>query len=161
MHNYIWCPIYIPSLMIIGSVVSEELRWQDFGTDGQTDGVTALLDLLSPLATQVKTVWDIKPIWYSSWRRIIQNNFQHFNRHKFRPPDDSFEHFRNLTSDPSSTYISIANYGGYRKPNIWTLNTKITPHEIDVCIHKLKYYKNAGKDNLINEYFFPNLATYM
>ena len=38
MHNYIWCPIYIPSFMIIGSVVSEELRWQDFGTDRQTDG---------------------------------------------------------------------------------------------------------------------------
>ena len=38
MHNYIWCPIYIPSFMIIGSVVSEELRWQDFGTDGRTDG---------------------------------------------------------------------------------------------------------------------------
>ena len=39
MHiNYIWCPIHIPSFMIIGSVVSEELRWQDFGTDGQTDG---------------------------------------------------------------------------------------------------------------------------
>ena len=58
MHNIIWCPIYIPSYMIIGSVVSEELRWQDFGTDGQTDRrtdrVTALLDLLSPLATQVK-----------------------------------------------------------------------------------------------------------
>ena len=54
MHNYIWCPIYKPSIMIIGSVVSEELRWQDFGTDGQTDGVTALLDLHSPSATQVK-----------------------------------------------------------------------------------------------------------
>ena len=38
MHNYIWCPIYIPSYMIIGSVVSEKLRWQDFGTDGRTDG---------------------------------------------------------------------------------------------------------------------------
>ena len=42
MHNYIWCPIYIPSFMIIGSVVSEELQWQDFGmarqTDGRTDG---------------------------------------------------------------------------------------------------------------------------
>ena len=37
MHNYIWCPIYIPSFMIIGSVVLE-LRWQEFGTDGQTDG---------------------------------------------------------------------------------------------------------------------------
>ena len=32
------CSIYIPSFMIIGSVVSEELRWQDFGTDGRTDG---------------------------------------------------------------------------------------------------------------------------
>ena len=53
MHNYIWCPIYIPSFMKIGSVVSEELWWQDFGTDGQTDGVTRLLYLLSPLATQV------------------------------------------------------------------------------------------------------------
>ena len=40
MHNFIWCPIYIPSFMIIGSVVSEELRWQDFGTDGGTDGRT-------------------------------------------------------------------------------------------------------------------------
>ena len=40
MHNYILCPIYIPSFMIIGSVVSEELRWQDFGTDGQTDRQT-------------------------------------------------------------------------------------------------------------------------
>ena len=50
MHNYIWCPVCIPRFMIIGSVVSEELRWQDFGTDGQTDRVTALLDLLSPLA---------------------------------------------------------------------------------------------------------------
>ena len=34
MHNY------IPSFMIIGSVVSEELRWQDFGMDGRTDGRT-------------------------------------------------------------------------------------------------------------------------
>ena len=39
-HNYISCPIYIPSFMIIGAVVSEELRWQDFGTDGQTDRQT-------------------------------------------------------------------------------------------------------------------------
>ena len=65
MHNYIWCPIYIPSFLIIGSVVSEELRWQGFGTDGQadeqTDGVTVLLDLLSPSATQVKMIeiWNI------------------------------------------------------------------------------------------------------
>ena len=57
MHNYVWCPIYIPSFMIIGSVVSEELRWQDFGTDERTDRVTALLDLLSPSATQVKNLW--------------------------------------------------------------------------------------------------------
>ena len=34
----IWCYIYITSFMIIGSVVSEELQWQDFGTDGRTDG---------------------------------------------------------------------------------------------------------------------------
>ena len=62
MHNYIWCPIYIPSFMIIGSVVSEELRWQDFGTDG----VTALLDLLSPLATQVK-----KPIYFIFLKSVL------------------------------------------------------------------------------------------
>ena len=37
MHNTIWCSIYIPSFMIIGSVVSEELRWQG-QTDGRTDG---------------------------------------------------------------------------------------------------------------------------
>ena len=30
-------------------------RQTDGRTDGQTDGVTALLDLLSPSATQVKT----------------------------------------------------------------------------------------------------------
>ena len=65
MHNYIWCPIYIPSFMIIGSVVSEELRWKGFGTNGQTDGVTALLDLLSPLATQVKTKDHWKSAIYS------------------------------------------------------------------------------------------------
>ena len=40
MHNTIWCPIYIPSFMKIGSVVSEEVRWQDFGTDGRTDGLS-------------------------------------------------------------------------------------------------------------------------
>ena len=38
MHNYIWCPIYMQSFMIIGSVVSEELRWQGFGMNGRTDG---------------------------------------------------------------------------------------------------------------------------
>ena len=36
--------------MISGSGVAMTRLW-----DGQTDGVTALLDLLSPLATQVKT----------------------------------------------------------------------------------------------------------
>ena len=44
--------------MKIGSVVSEEFamtRFWDGRTDGQTDGVTALLDLISPSATQVKT----------------------------------------------------------------------------------------------------------
>jgi hypothetical protein len=28
MHNYIWCPCYLPSFMKFCSVVSEELRWQ-------------------------------------------------------------------------------------------------------------------------------------
>ena len=35
-------------------------RQTDGRTDGQTDGVTALLDLLSPSATQVKTHKKIK-----------------------------------------------------------------------------------------------------
>jgi hypothetical protein len=29
MHNYIWCPYYLPSFMKFCSVVSEELCWQD------------------------------------------------------------------------------------------------------------------------------------
>ena len=74
-HNTIWCSIYMPSFMKNGSVVSEELRWQDFGTDGrtdgrtdrhtdgQTDGVTALLDLLSPSATQVKINFSIQSVF--------------------------------------------------------------------------------------------------
>jgi hypothetical protein len=43
LHNYIWCPYYLPSFMKFCSVVSEELRWQlcdgqtDRGTDGRTD----------------------------------------------------------------------------------------------------------------------------
>jgi hypothetical protein len=28
MHNYIWCPYYLPRFMKFCSVVSEELRWQ-------------------------------------------------------------------------------------------------------------------------------------
>jgi prolyl-tRNA synthetase len=28
MHNYIWCPYYLPSFMKFCSVVSEELHWQ-------------------------------------------------------------------------------------------------------------------------------------
>ena len=28
MHNYIWCPYYLPSFMKFCSVVAEELRWQ-------------------------------------------------------------------------------------------------------------------------------------
>jgi hypothetical protein len=36
MHNYIWCPYYLPSFMKFCSVVSEELRWQTvWRTDGQ------------------------------------------------------------------------------------------------------------------------------
>jgi hypothetical protein len=38
MHNYIWCPYYLPSFMKFCSVVSEELRWQTvWRTDRQTD----------------------------------------------------------------------------------------------------------------------------
>ena len=37
MHNYIWCPYYLPSFMKFCSVVSEELRWQIvWRTDGRT-----------------------------------------------------------------------------------------------------------------------------
>ena len=40
MHNYIWCPYYLPSFMKFCSVVSEELRWQTvWRTDRQTDGL--------------------------------------------------------------------------------------------------------------------------
>jgi hypothetical protein len=36
MHNYIWCPYYLPGFMKFCSVVSEELRWQTvWRTDGQ------------------------------------------------------------------------------------------------------------------------------
>ena len=36
MHNYIWCPYYLPSFMKLCLVVSEELRWQTvWWTDGQ------------------------------------------------------------------------------------------------------------------------------
>ena len=97
---------------------------------------------------------DSKVIWYSSWRRI----FQHFNRHNSRPPNVSleyfFEHFRNLTSDSSSTYISIANYLDTDSPIFESLDTKIRPLEIDACIRKLKKHKCAGKDNLIKVFRF-------
>ena len=36
IHNYIWCPYYLPSFMKFCSVVSEELHWQTvWRTDGQ------------------------------------------------------------------------------------------------------------------------------
>jgi hypothetical protein len=36
MHNYIWCPYYLPSFMKFCSVVSEGMRWQTvWRTDGQ------------------------------------------------------------------------------------------------------------------------------
>ena len=74
--------------MIIGSVVSEELQWQDdFETDGRTDGrtdngVTALLDLLSPSAMQVKTVLifkDKKETEEQTNHSKIQTNFSDLN----------------------------------------------------------------------------------
>ena len=54
MHNYIWCPYYLPSFMKFCSVVSEELRWQTvWRTDGQTDRTKTIC-----LPTKVR--WDIK-----------------------------------------------------------------------------------------------------
>jgi hypothetical protein len=39
MHNYIWCPYYLPSFMKFCSVISEKLCWQTvWRTDRQTDG---------------------------------------------------------------------------------------------------------------------------
>ena len=43
-----------------GVAMTQFLGRADGQTDGQTDGVTALLDLLSPSATQVKNIFKIK-----------------------------------------------------------------------------------------------------
>ena len=51
MHNETWCFCYIPSLRNLYWVVLKELQWQNEVI--MTDGVTQLLDLLPPLATQV------------------------------------------------------------------------------------------------------------
>jgi hypothetical protein len=50
MHNYIWCPYYLPSFMKFCSVVSEELRWQTV-----MDRRTAQKQYVSPQ----KWGWDI------------------------------------------------------------------------------------------------------
>ena len=94
-------------------------------------------------------------------QQLKKNNpkhfFKNFNRHNSRLPNVSlqefFEHFRNLASDSSSTFISIANFLDTDNPIFESLETKITPLEIDACIRKLKNHKCAGEDNLINEYF--------
>ena len=51
--------------MIIGSVVSEELRWQDFGTDGWTDRPRPPRPA-SPSATQVK-IWFTGDLIYGAF----------------------------------------------------------------------------------------------
>jgi hypothetical protein len=40
MHNYIWCPYYLPSSMKFCSVVSEELHWQTVWWTGQKQYVS-------------------------------------------------------------------------------------------------------------------------
>ena len=40
MHNYIWCPYYLPCFMKFCSVVSEELHWQTVWRTGQMDRQT-------------------------------------------------------------------------------------------------------------------------
>ena len=78
-------------------------------------------------------------------QQLKKNNpkqfFKNFNRHNSRPPNvslqDFFKHFRNLASDSSSTYISIANYLDTDSPIFDSLDTKITSLEIDACIRKL------------------------
>ena len=40
MHNYMWCPYYLPSFMKFCSVVSEELRWQTVWRTGQKQYVS-------------------------------------------------------------------------------------------------------------------------
>jgi hypothetical protein len=43
MHNYIWCPYYLPSFMKFCWVVSEELHWQTvWQTDRWTDGTRTI-----------------------------------------------------------------------------------------------------------------------
>jgi hypothetical protein len=40
MHNYIWCPYYLPNFMKFCLVVSEELRWQTVWRTGQKQYVS-------------------------------------------------------------------------------------------------------------------------
>ena len=57
-------------------------RFWDGQTDGRTDRVTALLDLLSPLATQVKIIPLINPIYL--WIDVRYNSKKQdvFVKHK-------------------------------------------------------------------------------
>ena len=57
-------------------------RFWDGRTDGRTDGVTALLDLLSPLATQVKIVIIDPPE-----KRL---NGSHYQNGKFAASDSNY-----------------------------------------------------------------------
>ena len=53
MHNYIWYSCYIQSFRNFWWVASDDLWWQA-EVYKWTDGVTQLLDLLPPMAMQVK-----------------------------------------------------------------------------------------------------------
>ena len=81
MHNYIWCPIYIPSNMIIGSVVSEELRWQDFGTDGRTDGRSDCTPRPAfAFGDAGKNVISIRHFWVKLYLKRKQNQYYNLNK---------------------------------------------------------------------------------
>ena len=89
-------------------------------------------------------------------QQLKKNNpkqfFKNFNRHNSRPPnvslEDFFEHFRNLASDSSSTYISIANFLDTDNPIFESFGNQ---NYASRDRRKLKNNKCAGEDNLINE----------
>jgi hypothetical protein len=68
MHNYIWCPYYLPSFMKFCSVVSEELRWQTvWGTDGRPKQYVLVVSVDS-----VIHVHSVFFVWYFSTDLTLQ-----------------------------------------------------------------------------------------
>jgi hypothetical protein len=62
MHNYIWCPYYLPSFMKFCSGVSEELHWQT-AMDRRTDRTKTIC-----LPTKVggDIIWDLLILYFFS-----------------------------------------------------------------------------------------------